>query len=171
MIYCKIINKTKTPLALNWIPGGISIPVGSAAILEYDPFTLLDKRGSVYSGAMAMLDNGLIEVQYCAMPPAKTIPSLTSQAEVKEEAPRKVEPPKQRKSVFETDEEKGSALDLEVSVAAAKPAEKNTDEGVAVSVPKDAPKTEAPAESVADEAVAEAPAEEAPKRKRGSKKI
>lgn len=168
MIWCKIINKTNTPLALNWIPGGISIPVGSAAVLEYDPFTLMDRHGSVFHSAIAIMDAGLVEVQYCAQPPAKTIDSIT--ATPAEEPVKKAEEkelPKQRESVFETDTEKGSQLDFEVSTPVTKPVAKRDDiEPVAVSIPQ------VKAEETASEApVEEAPAETTKRSKRGSKKI
>ena len=76
MLHCKIINKTESGISLNWIRGGISIPKGCAAVLDYDPFSLMDRHSNVFFNAMADIESGAIEVEYSATAPFKMVGSI-----------------------------------------------------------------------------------------------
>ena len=96
MIKCKITNNTGNGLSLNWVRGGISIPKDSAAVLSYDPFSIMDPNSSIYHGALEAIRRGVVSVAYWAEPPATMIDSLETPvprmaipAEAKEKAPFK----------------------------------------------------------------------------------
>lgn len=96
MIKCKITNNTGNGLSLNWVRGGISIPKDSAAVLSYDPFSIMDPNSSIYHGALEAIRRGVVSVAYWAEPPATMIDSLEAPvpriaipAEAKEKTPFK----------------------------------------------------------------------------------
>ena len=76
MLRCKITNKKDFDVALNWIRGSISIPKGCAAVLEYDPFTLMDRNSNVFFNAMSDIERGVVEVEYSATAPFKMVESI-----------------------------------------------------------------------------------------------
>ena len=78
MILCKITNNTNEGIALNWVRGGISIPKGSAAVLDYDPFTLMDRNSNVYHNALEIVDSGLVSIGYFVQAPAIALESIDS---------------------------------------------------------------------------------------------
>ena len=92
MLHCKIINKTKSDISLNWIRGGISIPKDCAAVLDYDPFSLMDRHSNVFFNAMADIESGAVEVEYSASAPFKIVDSIkerTFEAAIPKEAEHK----------------------------------------------------------------------------------
>lgn len=81
MIFCKISNNTESGIALNWVRGGISIPRGSAAILDYDPFSIMDRNSSIYHNAMEVIKAGLVSIGYYVEKPAVVLESLDAPTE------------------------------------------------------------------------------------------
>lgn len=144
MILCKITNNTNDGITLNWVRGGISIPKGSAAVLDYDPFTLMDRNSNLYHNALKVVDSGMISIGYLVQKPAVILDSID--APVKKDAL-----PKDTEVANEAPKEKGpfNAQDpyhkneFQDSVNTPKETKKAAEAEpvvMEVSVPKDAPK-------------------------------
>lgn len=87
MIILKITNNTERGIALPWVRGGISIPAGSAAILDYDPFTLMDRNSNVYRGALDAVLKGVVTLEYGVKPPARIAEATETKREVETTKP------------------------------------------------------------------------------------
>ena len=160
MIKCKIINLSGRDIALDWIRGGISIPADSAAILEYDPFTLMDHNSSIYMGALGLIKAGVVAIEYCAVAPATMAASFEERSDMFAEKPRE---PKERPNVLFREKEPYHKNEFNANVPEhTKPAVKREEStSFNIAVPKDAPKAAAPVEAApaAEPAAAAEPAQ------------
>jgi hypothetical protein len=172
MILCKITNNTNDGIALNWVRGGISIPKGSAAVLDYDPFTLMDRNSNVYHNALEIVDSGLVSIGYFVQAPAVALESIDSPV-VQKDIPVDVKPEKEapkEKGPFEAhDPYHKNEFQDSVNTPKAKKADEQAEPVVMkVSVPKDAPKQTALPEG--DPISPDAVPEVTPKKTSSSKK-
>lgn len=174
MILCKITNNTNDGIALNWVKGGISIPKGAAAVLDYDPFTLMDRNSNVYHSALDVVDAGLVSIGYFVQKPAVSLESidapirkdvfdaLPEDREVAKEAPAGKGPFDARDPYHENEFQ--DSVNVPRETKAAPEAEPVVME---VSVPKDAPKQTAVPEGdpISPDAVPEASPKKASSKK------
>lgn len=157
MIHCKITNNTAGGITLNWVRGGISIPKDSAAILDYDPFSIMDRNSNVYHGAMATVHNGIVSIGYFVDYPAEMI-EPPAQARIVERPKNDGQERKPQKNrafneldPYHKNEFEGSVSTPKGTKPAADPEPVTFDVGVPKSVatqkPVEAPVSETPAEA------------------------
>ena len=139
MILCKITNNTGSDIALNWIRGGISIPKDSAAVLDYDPFTLMDRHSNVYHNAMLQVENGVVSIGYLVQKPAVVLETI--QSPIEQASPEKPKEQAEKRPGPFNEQEPYHENTFKDSVNVAKAAPKAEPEPVVmeVTVPKDAP--------------------------------
>lgn len=142
MILCKITNNTGSDIALNWIRGGISIPKDSAAVLDYDPFTLMDRHSNVYHNAMLQVEEGIVSIGYLVQKPAVVLETI--QSPVEQASPETPEKPKEqaekRPGPFNEQEPyHENTFKDSVNVAEATPKAESEPVVMEVTVPRDAP--------------------------------
>jgi len=168
MIKCKITNKTNSGIALNWIAGSISIPKDSAAVLDYDPFTLMDRRSSVYFNAMADIQRGIVTVEYCCEAPAKMIESIDERS-FSPSTPKEQEHKRPENKLFR-EQEPYHKNDFEANVAKTAPVVKQSpeDAGFAITINGE---TKAAVVETGEDGVETAEAPKTTRKRGGSKKL
>lgn len=144
MIFCKITNNTGSGITLNWVRGGISIPKNASAILDYDPFSLMDRNGSVYKNALDLVDAKLISIGYCAKHPAVMLDSIQAPVVAPDAPVKEHKEPKNRLFDESDPYHKNDFVDsVQTPKAAEAPKAEPEPVTMEVTVPADAPKDEA----------------------------